>query len=104
MRETHLPTRIRTVLHLGAFTASSAVEDALTSSFMKSVSGKYKVDPYGMIVVPEVASFDGVTVRLKLATDDLEERYAEPLSATEASVQELGKKVAEHLKATGMKV
>lgn len=57
-----------------------------------------------MIVVPEETSFDGVTARLKLATNDLEERYAAPLPATEAWMHELGKNVAEHWKAMGLNV
>lgn len=38
--------------------ASQYKEFVLTMLFMKYVSDKYKGDPYGMIVVPEGASFD----------------------------------------------
>ncbi|ASJ72780.1 hypothetical protein [Granulosicoccus antarcticus] len=87
-------------------------EDALTLPFMKSVSDKYKGGLYGMIVVPEETSFDGVMARLKLATDDdgvAELKQARKLFDAETVakkflVQELGKKVADHLKVMGMKV
>lgn len=38
--------------------ASQYKDYVLTMLFMKYVSDKYKGDPYGMIVIPEGASFD----------------------------------------------
>ena len=42
----------------GGMDASQYKDFVLTLLFMKYVSDKYKGDPYGMIVVPEGASFD----------------------------------------------
>ncbi len=42
----------------GGMDASQYKDYVLTLLFMKYVSDKYQSDPYGMIVVPEVASFD----------------------------------------------
>lgn len=48
----------------GGMDASQYKDYVLTVLFMKYVSDKYQGDPYGMIVVPEGASFDDMT-RLK---------------------------------------
>ncbi|MDY0137620.1 MAG: type I restriction-modification system subunit M [Thiomicrospira sp.] len=48
----------------GGMDASQYKDYVLTLLFMKYVSDKYKGDPYGMIVVPEGASFDDM-MRLK---------------------------------------
>jgi len=45
-----------------------------------------------------------VVRRFAKRVKQLEERYAEPLLATEASVQRFGNKVAVHLKAMGLNV
>ena len=42
----------------GGMDASQYKDYVLTMLFMKYVSDKYKGDPYGMIVVPEGASYD----------------------------------------------
>ena len=48
----------------GGMDASQYKDYVLTLLFMKYVSDKYKGDPYGMIIVPEGASFDDM-VKLK---------------------------------------
>lgn len=50
----------------GGMDASQYKDYVLTLLFMKYVSDKYKGDPYGMIIVPEQASFDEI---LKLKGD-----------------------------------
>lgn len=46
----------------GGMDASQYKDYVLTMLFMKYVSDKYKGDPYGMIVVPEGASFDDLVL------------------------------------------
>ena len=48
------------------------------------------------------AEIERITQQLASRVKELEERYAEPLLALEASVEALSEKVAEHLRAMGL--
>lgn len=48
------------------------------------------------------AEIERITQQLAERVKELEERYAEPLPALEASVEALSKKVAGHLRAMGL--
>ena len=49
----------------GGMDASQYKDYVLTLLFMKYVSDKYKGDPYGMIVVPQGASFDNMVAEIQ---------------------------------------